>query len=680
MNNCASDSTVAITVAESLAGKSENITGSPYVLDAGKNLTLNGPTTGDFTVTSATASQVLLYVNESASADIRDINFAGHDAQTRTVVLLDVGGATLNLTRVDFDDFASSSNHSLLNLTSSAHVTIANSNIRNNRAPSGAIGASGSSVAGDTSLTISNSTFSGNQSTNQGGALYTFDTDLSIEDSIFDGNQSTTDTANSGGGAIYNAGEYSHATTTIRNSTFRNNQARNYGGAIFQSSLASFTVEDSVFENNTVTAASNEFGQGVNAEAHGGALALDRSGAISITRTRFSDNSATSRGGAVYIGRSGREGTVTIADSTFSNNSAVFSASESTLPSGGAISTDALNTDPYSLVIRRSTFSGNAATGSVNASAGAVYASGAGVGLTIENSTFDGNSSAGIGGALSLLDLPGANLSHITATDNESSGTINAAAGFLYASTPSATIAISHSVFYGNTSGNANGGSICVSSEFSFDAVLDYSYWDGINNTAGGCRAPVAEASVITSSADPKLGALADNGGDTLTRYPAADSPLINAGNSSIDNAPETDQRGSSRISRGVIDIGAVEYGNLPPVVESTPDAQTLALGEEINLDASAWFTDPEGDSLSFSATGLPQGITLDAESGAITGSTDVAGSYSITVTAEDAYGLSESVTFDVTVPAKKGHSKSGGTLPLWMLLLGAAGLLRRRR
>lgn len=57
---------------------------------------------------------------------------------------------------------------------------------------------------------------------------------------------------------------------------------------------------------------------------------------------------------------------------------------------------------------------------------------------------------------------------------------------------------------------------------------------------------------------DPKLGALADNGGETLTMLPADDSPAMSAGNPSITGAPATDQRGVNRVVNR-LEIGAVE-------------------------------------------------------------------------------------------------------------------------
>ena len=57
--------------------------------------------------------------------------------------------------------------------------------------------------------------------------------------------------------------------------------------------------------------------------------------------------------------------------------------------------------------------------------------------------------------------------------------------------------------------------------------------------------------------ADPKLGALADNGGPTRTMLLLAGSPALNAG--SNPDALATDQRGAPRLIGVDVDIGAVE-------------------------------------------------------------------------------------------------------------------------
>jgi hypothetical protein len=46
--------------------------------------------------------------------------------------------------------------------------------------------------------------------------------------------------------------------------------------------------------------------------------------------------------------------------------------------------------------------------------------------------------------------------------------------------------------------------------------------------------------------------------------------------------------------------------------------------------------TDADGDTLTYSATGLPVGLSIDRDSGLISGTLDAAGSYSVTVTASD--------------------------------------------
>lgn len=676
--NCGTESVVTINIADDLAGETEELSVGALSLDASKSLTVNGPSNGEFTITTSVADQVIMSINEPAVLAVNDVTFAGIDGVTRSASLFNVQGGQVSFSGVGFRDIVGTAAYSALYISSPADVVIADVTASGNSSTSGVIGGYGNSVPGDTTVSVSDSVFTNNSATtSRGGAINAFDMDLTIEDSVFDSNTATGDNSYSGGGAIYMGGETGIARIRVSDSTFRLNQARNYGGAIYQSTGDTLTIEDTVFEDNSVVAASNEFGTGASAEAHGGAITSDRSTDVTIARTSFTGNDAKSYGGAVYVGRSGRNGTVSIEDSTFANNSASVSVSESTLANGGAIYTDAVESDAYQLNIRRSTFNGNNAEGS----AGALYASGAGVGLLIENSTFDANSASEHSGGLYLGALPGASISHVTATSNSVESDANVASGFIYASAPTDHIEISHSVFLGNTTGNDDAGNICVSSEYSFDAQLSYSFWNGVNNDAVGCRTPVTDQTVISSVSDPLLGSLQDNGGDTLTRYPALNSVLVDAGDANIQEAPDTDQRGSVRVSRGAIDIGAVEYGNLPPEV-SAGEAVTVESGESISISLSDWFTDPENDSLSFIAEGAPSWLTLDSTTGEVTGIAGAAGSYDIEVTAQDEFGLTTSVTVSVVVSGNtdSSSSSSGGAMSTWLLmLLGSLRLMRRR-
>ena len=73
---------------------------------------------------------------------------------------------------------------------------------------------------------------------------------------------------------------------------------------------------------------------------------------------------------------------------------------------------------------------------------------------------------------------------------------------------------------------------------------------------------------------------------------------------------------------------------NRAPVVTAPAD-QTSAEGAVITLPIVA--TDPDGDTLSFSATGLPPGLSVNA-TGEISGtlSYTAAGAYTVTVSAAD--------------------------------------------
>ena len=87
----------------------------------------------------------------------------------------------------------------------------------------------------------------------------------------------------------------------------------------------------------------------------------------------------------------------------------------------------------------------------------------------------------------------------------------------------------------------------------------------------------------------PDLGPLADNGGPTFTHLQSSNSPAINAGCNT--GAPETDQRGMSRIKGGTIDIGACEF-------QSPQSLICYAWLQHYNLpmDGSADCLDSDGD------------------------------------------------------------------------------------
>jgi hypothetical protein len=96
-----------------------------------------------------------------------------------------------------------------------------------------------------------------------------------------------------------------------------------------------------------------------------------------------------------------------------------------------------------------------------------------------------------------------------------------------------------------------------------------------------------------------------------------------------------------------------VDAANQPPVVDTPIGDQTVTEGDTVNLDVSGGFSDPDGDALTFSDTGLPGLLTL-SPAGVITGTPVTAdvGTHAVTVTATDPSGAFVEDAFTLTVDA----------------------------
>ena len=87
---------------------------------------------------------------------------------------------------------------------------------------------------------------------------------------------------------------------------------------------------------------------------------------------------------------------------------------------------------------------------------------------------------------------------------------------------------------------------------------------------------------------------------------------------------------------------------NQAPVAATNSVTVTQTLGGDLNLDLAALFSDP-GDTLTFTPTGLPSGVTFDGQY--LTGTPSSTGTYTISVSASDG-SLSASKSFTLTVTA----------------------------
>ena len=158
-----------------------------------------------------------------------------------------------------------------------------------------------------------------------------------------------------------------------------------------------------------------------------------------------------------------------------------------------------------------------------------------------------------------------------------------------------------------------------------------------------------------------------DPDGDTMTYNPVvlpANGTLILNSDGTFNYNPDagfngtdlfvyeaTDADGATASASVTISIGAV---NDPPVVVAPIADPTSLDSDTINFDVSTSFNDPDGDTLTYSAIGLPPGLTIDAVTGTISGtiasSASQGGPYTVVVTATDPNGLNATDTFSWTV------------------------------
>ena len=282
---------------------------------------------------------------------------------------------------------------------------------------------------------ITNSTFT-NNSAKDGGAIYNhgdLDNQNKAANLNITGGSFTGNTASGNGGAIYN-----QADATIKGVEFSGNKAESgYGGSIYVNTK----VSDSQINDSTTTISESLF-EG-NSASIGGAL-FNHNGKTEITLTEFNNNKADF-GGAIYSSTSSYA-ELSIKDSAFTGNTA---------KSAGAVDAFGKTT------IENVAFNNNSATDANDDGGGALFL-GSVSDSTLKNVTFDGNTSAGVGGAIATRTAAQGNNSALKMTITDASFTNNSAAkegGAIYSAADVTINAQGSNVtFSGNTA--ADGGDI----------------------------------------------------------------------------------------------------------------------------------------------------------------------------------------------------------------------------
>lgn len=390
------------------------------------------------------------------------------------------------------------------------------------------------------------------------------------------------------------------------------------------------------------------------------------SGTVSISGLTFAHaSSADGVGGAIHA-KSGAS--LAVSDSTFADNAAGGpggAGAGSGIGSGGAI----LANGP--LTVTDSTFTGNTAGGNGGAGAGSGQGFGGaidgGSGLTVTGSTFAGNKAGGDGGsgASSGLGDGGAIAccgTSMTVTDSTfvgnraggagGSGGAGSGAGFGGALYLFATSTLSSDTIDGNSvgssAGSAGSGIVGASGVTAVATIVSG------NTGAPNCLGHVASASFSLEgpagstscgfdlvSADPLLGALADNGGPTETQALPSGSPAVDVVPAA--SCPTSvDQRGLPRPDNGegFCDVGAFELQD--PVATSTAYTGPTVILAGHSVTLSGRLTTSGGSGVS------GRSLTLSAGGrSCLAGPTNSGGYASCTVTASSVLGpVSVSASF----------------------------------
>jgi len=161
----------------------------------------------------------------------------------------------------------------------------------------------------------------------------------------------------------------------------------------------------------------------------------------------------------------------------------------------------------------------------------------------------------------------------------------------------SRTARLRNSILAGNLLGGAATAACDVSGEF--DAASSHNLV-GVIEGSSGLDGAGALYGTAGAPLDPRLGALADNGGPTLTHALLRGSPAIDAGNDSLlpPNTPY-DQRGPgfARILGPRVDIGAYEFHGLSEItLTGTENADTIS----IEIGATQFVVTLNGDATSY--------------------------------------------------------------------------------
>lgn len=345
-------------------------------------------------------------------------------------------------------------------------------------------------------------------------------------------------------------------TVSISGLSIINGNFRSGNGGGILNDHATLTLSDCTVKYNVA-----DQGGGIYNDGAGGSATL------TVTDSSVSNNgSIGGYGGGIYNDAFNGGATLTITHSAMSQNGALFLDDHLAVGTGGGIyNWGGMVTIANSLITLN--FSGLEAGGIFNGGT-----------VTIVDSTLEYNNAGGNGKG----NLPGAGggisswgtltISNSTLTGNSAYGNDFKGPGYgggIYNNGP---VMIMNSTLSDNSA--INGGAVYNSSTVEIGNTVLKTGFSGENIVSGGGTVTSQGFNLSSDdgggfltgpgdqiNTDPMLGPLQDNGGPTLTHALLPGSPAINAGNPNFTPPPIYDQRGSPfvRVYHGRIDIGSFE-------------------------------------------------------------------------------------------------------------------------
>jgi hypothetical protein len=260
--------------------------------------------------------------------------------------------------------------------------------------------------------------------------------------------------------------------------------------------------------------------------------------------------------------------------------------------------------------------------------------------------TSPGNQTSAENGAISL---------QLMASDPDGDALTYGAAGL----PPSLTLNTATGVISGTLSSTSAGAhSVTVTaSDGSLTATQTFTWTVTNVNRAPALTTPVNQTSFENAAVSVQLVA-SDPDGDAVTYATAGLPPslTLNTATGVISGTLSPTSAGTYTVTATASDgqlsqsktfVWTVTHVNRAPALTS-PGNQTSAVATTVTLPVVA--SDADGDALTFSAAGLPNGLSINGVTGVITGTViAVPGSYSVTVTVSDGR-VSTSQTFTWTV------------------------------